>query len=449
MAQALNVELIRKYAAPVPRYTSYPTAPHFTPSVGAETYAQWLRELPDNSDISLYVHIPFCQALCWYCGCNTKATRRYEPVAGYLAALNAEIARVSQIVTGKHRIAHMHWGGGSPSLLRASDILSLGETLRQSFHIDAGTEFAVEVDPRDCTDERLDALHAAGVNRVSLGVQDFDELVQEAIGRKQSFEDTRRVIQGLRAHGIASVNVDLIYGLPMQTLESVGATVSKLIALDPDRVAIFGYAHLPQRLRHQRLIDTSTLPDAVARFKQAELMSQRLEDAGYVRIGLDHYAKPSDPLASGSISRNFQGYTSDGADILIGLGASSIGQLPQGFVQNVVSAADYGRRIAAGGLATARGRALTDEDRARGWVIKELMCSLSFSSSALRSRFPKEAPALVETAGSIVRHDPDAIVEATADGFVVPERGRPFLRSICARFDAYLATSQATHSAGV
>lgn len=445
----MQQDVIRKYAAPVPRYTSYPTAPHFSPRVDAQAYAQWLDELPAEIPLSLYAHVPYCSKLCWYCGCNTKATRRYGPVASYLDALKREIMMVAARVPQRHSVAHMHWGGGSPNILSAYDIRDLAAHLRQNFNCNRDMELAVEIDPRDFDEPRADALLDAGVTRISLGVQDFREDVQRAIGRMQSFADTERVIDAFRSRGVPSINIDLVYGLPLQTVESVDETIGQVITLSPDRVAIFGYAHLPERLRHQRLIDTGALPDAVMRFAQAGRMAERLVDAGYVRVGLDHYAKPGDSLASGAVSRNFQGYTSDGADILIGLGASSIGQLPQGFVQNVVSAADYGRRIAAGGLATARGRALTDEDRARGWVIKELMCSLSFSSSALRSRFPKEAPALVETAGSIVRHDPDAIVEATADGFVVPERGRPFLRSICARFDAYLATSQATHSAGV
>lgn len=446
----MDQELIRKYATPVPRYTSYPTAPHFTPRVTAETYERWLRALPAGSDISLYVHVPYCRSLCWYCGCNTKATRRYEPVAGYLASLGAEIARVSSLLPQKHRVSHLHWGGGSPSLLSAAHIRALATTLRSAFHMDEETEFAVEVDPRDCDATRIAALHAAGVRRISLGVQDFDPRVQAAIGRPQSLADTQAVVSAFRAHGIASINIDLIYGLPLQTLESVDDTVGKVIELAPDRVAIFGYAHLPQRLKHQRMIPTDLLPDAVARFAQAEHMARRLEAAGYVRIGLDHYARPGDPLARGAVNRNFQGYTSDSAETLIGLGASAIGQLPQGFVQNAVSPADYARQVAATGLATARGFELGNEDRARGWVIKELMCSLRFSTSALRARFPDEAAPLIRTAHDLLRNNQDALIEPTGDGFIVPERGRPFLRSVCARFDAYIgAMPQVRHSVGV
>lgn len=446
----MDHELIRRYAAPVPRYTSYPTAPHFTPGVTAATYEGWLRALPSASELSLYVHIPYCRSLCWYCGCNTKATRRYEPVSGYLASLSTEIARVSGLLPRNNRVSHLHWGGGSPSLLSAEDILTLAATLRGAFSIDEQTEFAVEVDPRDCDATRIEALQAAGVRRISLGVQDFDERVQAAIGRPQTFADTQAVVTAFRTRGIASINIDLIYGLPRQTQESVDDTVGKVVELAPDRVAIFGYAHLPQRLRHQRLIPTDLLPDAVARFAQADHMSRRLEAAGYVRVGLDHYARPSDPLARGAVNRNFQGYTSDGTETLIGLGASAIGQLPQGFVQNAVSPADYARQVAATGLATARGFELGDEDRARGWVIKQLMCSLRFSTSALRAKFPAEAGPLIRTAHDMLRDNRDALIEPTGDGFVVPEHGRPFLRSVCARFDAYIgAMPQARHATGV
>lgn len=441
---------VLRLSGPAPRYTSYPTAPHFKSAIGPATARNWLAELPDRARMSLYLHIPFCTELCWYCACTTKASRRYEPVAAYVDTLLKEIETVGRLLPKGAVAGHIHWGGGSPSMLKPADIHRILDTLRTHVTVAPDGEHAMEIDPRQATGALLDALVAEGFNRISLGVQDFDPRVQAAIGRPQSLADTQAVVSAFRAHGIASINIDLIYGLPLQTLESVDDTVGKVIELAPDRVAIFGYAHLPQRLKHQRMIPTGLLPDAVARFAQAEHMARRLEAAGYVRIGLDHYARPGDPLARGTVNRNFQGYTSDSAETLIGLGASAIGQLPQGFVQNAVSPADYARQVAATGLATARGFELGNEDRARGWVIKELMCSLRFSTSALRARFPDEAAPLIRTAHDLLRNNQDALIEPTGDGFIVPERGRPFLRSVCARFDAYIgAMPQVRHSVGV
>jgi oxygen-independent coproporphyrinogen-3 oxidase len=445
----VDADLIRRHAVPVPRYTSYPTAPHFTPAVSSAQYEQWLVELPQDEKLSLYVHIPYCSALCWYCGCNTKATRQYRPVANYLEALRREIAYVGSLMPSRHSVAHMHWGGGSPNILSAEDVATLAQALRTSFHLADDAEFAVEIDPRDLDAARAQALHDAGVTRVSLGVQDFHIEVQKAIGRMQSFADTARVVDTFRTRGIRSINIDLMYGLPLQTVESVDDTITQVISLAPDRIAIFGYAHLPERLRQQRLIPDALLPDMTARYAQAQHMAQRLVDAGYVRVGLDHFARPDDELAKATVNRNFQGYTSDTVETLIGLGASAIGQLPQGFVQNAVSSADYARSVSATGLATAKGLALTDDDRMRGWVIKELMCALAFSADALRARYGSAADHLVAIAEEALQEDRDGLLDRTDDGFRISERGRHFVRSICARFDAYLARSRARHSVGV
>ncbi|MDX2202262.1 MAG: oxygen-independent coproporphyrinogen III oxidase [Hyphomicrobiaceae bacterium] len=442
-------DLIRRHAVPVPRYTSYPTAPHFSADVGPARYEQWLVDLPQEERLSLYVHIPYCTSLCWYCGCNTKATRRYRPIASYLEALEREIAFVGSLMPARHAVAHMHWGGGSPNVLSPSDVTGLARRIRSSFQLAADLEFAVEIDPRDLDEARVTALCDAGVTRISLGVQDFHLEVQKAIGRMQSFEDTQRAIEAFRARGVGSINIDLMYGLPLQTLESVDDTIGQVIALAPERIAIFGYAHLPERMRQQRLIPDASLPDIFARYAQSSRMAARLIAAGYVRVGLDHFARPGDGLAAGTVNRNFQGYTSDDVETLIGLGASAIGQLPQGFVQNAVSPADYARRVMAGGLATAKGLALTDDDRMRGWVIKELMCTLAFSRARLRQRFGAKAAHLLAVADEVVAQDADGLVVPSPDGFAVTERGRHFVRSICARFDAHLARSRARHSVGV
>lgn len=446
----MKPEILHRYAAPVPRYTSYPTAPHFTTAVGPDAYAGWLRDLAPGSALSIYVHIPFCNQLCWYCGCTTKATRQYRPVADYIPALLEEVATVAGLLPSDRRMVHMHWGGGSPSILLPDDIRRLSDAITSRIERNPDAEFAVEVDPRHIDRMRVAAFSQAGVNRVSVGVQDFDPAVQRAINREQSVEMTRAAVDMFRDAGVRSINVDLVYGLPHQTRTSIERTVDEVIALAPDRIALFGYAHLPSRLPHQRLIEDDWLPGITERFAQANRAANRLVAAGYQRIGLDHFARPDDPLARGPVHRNFQGYTTDGADALLGLGASSIGKLPQGYVQNSSATAEYQRRVRGGGLATAKGRVLTDEDRARSFIIERLMCDLRFPAAELKARFPSRAEALLAEASELVASDTDCLVEADGSGgFRVTEKGRLFLRTICACFDAYLGQAQARHSVGV
>lgn len=441
--------LVKAYAAPVPRYTSYPTAPHFTNDIGAAEYAGWLEAVPEGARLSLYMHIPFCHSLCHYCGCNTKASRRYEPAAEYLSILEAEATNVGALLPQAHLVSHMHWGGGSPNFLTPDDIQRLAAKSQSTFRFAPDTEFAVELDPRYLTPEQVAAFHLSGVTRVSFGVQDFDEAVQVAINRLQSYEMTRTCIQQCRDAGIASINIDLIYGLPEQSESSIARTVEQVIALAPDRIAIFGYAHLPARFKHQGLIKSDALPGPVDRFRQARRAAMMLADAGYVAVGIDHFAKPEDALGGAGVRRNFQGYTTDPSDLLIGLGASSIGQLPQGYVQNAVGRGDYARRIAQRGLACARGKALTQDDRVRAHAIERLMCDLTFNACDLKRRFGAAAEPVIADARLLVEADTDGIVERTPSGFRVTDYGRPFTRSVCSVFDRYLHAGVARHSSGV
>ncbi len=445
----MSPEVVKRYSAAVPRYTSYPTAPHFSDAIGPEKYAAWLASLPARANLSLYLHIPFCDTLCWYCGCSTKAVQRYEPIATYLKSLTAETESVASRVPQDHRVTHIHWGGGSPSILQPDDILALADATQRHFHIDEGAEFAVEADPRGLSEARIAAFAAAGVTRASIGVQDFDARVQTAINRHQSFEATQAAIEALRAHGIDKINIDIVYGLPQQTRDSVEETVANVLELAPSRIAAFGYAHLPARLKHQRLIDEASLPDVVERFAQANRLAHLLTAAGYVRIGLDHYARPDDPLACGPVARNFQGYTTDAADALIGLGATAIGRLPEGYVQNCVPIAGYERLVAENGLATARGIRLSETDRMRGFVIERLMCDLAFPADELSRRFGDAALPILEEAHALVEADQDRLVERDGPAFRITERGRPFVRSIAACFDSYLDMGEARHSTGV
>lgn len=442
--------LAERYAAPVPRYTSYPTAPHFDACVGPREAAAWIGGLPANAALSLYVHIPFCRSLCWYCGCATTVANTPQPVAAYLSTLHAEIANVAALVPPSHRVVHVHWGGGSPNTLAAGEIGALAKLTRELFNLDDRAEFAVEVDPRFMDASRVAAFRRAGVNRVSIGVQDFDPAVQAAINRHQPYEMTRDVVTRLREAGIGSINIDLVYGLPGQTQASVARTLDLALELDPDRLAVFGYAHLPERIRHQQLIDSSTLPGPAGRLGQANRIARKLLAHGYVRVGLDHFAKPGDPLATGPVNRNFQGYTTDTADALIGFGASAISRFPQGYAQNAARVPDYHDRVATRGLATVRGIAFSDDDRIRGHVIERLMCDLAFSGTELAARFgAAAAEPLIEEARLVVESDRDGLVEPTPDGFRISDRGRSFVRSICACFDAYLEQSTARHAVGV
>lgn len=448
-------DITRLTAKPVPRYTSYPTAPHFHAGIQAEQYGQWLENLPESADLSLYMHIPFCDSLCWFCGCHTRITRRYEPVGFYLGGLIREIGMVARKVPGRATVSHIHWGGGSPTMLSAEDIRRLGAATREAFTLNPGCEFAVEIDPRGLDQARVDALAEIGLTRVSLGVQDFDPEVQWAINREQSFEETQRVAGAFRAHGVASLNIDAIYGLPYQTEARLLATLEKVVSLNPDRIALFGYAHVPWMKKHQEMIPPEALPGIEERFIQAESAARFLVESGYIRVGIDHFAKPADALAvatrKGRLRRNFQGYTVDPADALIGFGASAISSLPQGYTQNEPTTGRYLALVAEGKLPTARGVALTPEDRLRRAVIEALMCQMELDERVLAS---SDAPEALKAEIRVEMEDfreevHRGWVKRTRGGLIVTEAGRPFLRLIAARFDAYLARTAGRHSVAV
>jgi oxygen-independent coproporphyrinogen-3 oxidase len=448
----LNASLLDKYAGPVPRYTSYPTAPHFDAGVASGEYGLWLDELAPGTRVSLYVHIPFCDRLCWFCACHTRHTLRYEPIAAYLGSLRREIEMVASLLR-QARVAALHLGGGSPTMLRPEDMVGLAGHLRDCFAFETDAEISVEMDPNDLDDGRYDALADIGMTRASLGVQDFDPVVQAAINRLQTFEQTKSVVDAVRARGVRSVNCDLLYGLPFQTLATLERTVCDIVSLDPDRIALFGYAHVPWMKRHQRMIAGDSLPGVHQRFLQMSHAAALLRQAGYVPIGIDHFARPHDRLAvasrQGRLHRNFQGYTADDAPVLIGLGASAIGRLPQGYVQNIPATGEYRRMADAGGLAAVRGFALKPEDRLRAHVIERLMCDFRFSFADLVERFGARAETVVAEARSIAAADGDGLCGIDADGFFVTEAGRPFCRSVASFFDAYLGAGRGRHSIAV
>jgi oxygen-independent coproporphyrinogen III oxidase len=444
--------LLQKFSGAVPRYTSYPTAPHFHEGIGNGVYRQWLRALGDGQTLSLYLHIPYCDRLCWFCACHTKHTLKYEPIRAYLTSLKREIAEIGRNVSKDAVVTAVHFGGGSPTMLLPEDMTALMGDLRAAFTFSDSVEISVEMDPNDLDEPRYDALAAIGMTRASLGVQDFNPKVQETINRIQTFEQTRSVVEAVRARGVRSVNCDVLYGLPYQTLETLRETISDIVSLGPDRIALFGYAHVPWMKKHQKMIPEAALPDTVERFRQMQEAARMLVEAGYQPIGIDHFAKPDDSLAiaerNGELRRNFQGYTDDPANALIGLGASSIGQLPQGYVQNMHATSEYQRMVDETGLAAVRGIALTDGDRMRAWVIERLMCNFGFSIAELRSLYPRIAETVIAEARGAARDLPE-VCRLDGDDFLLTDDGRPFARSVAAVFDVYLANGKGRHSLAV
>lgn len=447
----MKTEDILRHSAAVPRYTSYPTAPHFHAGIDADIYAAWLGKLKPDARISLYLHIPFCDRLCWFCGCHTKQVQRYDPVKTYLEALFAEIDTVSRHLDGKGVVTAIHLGGGSPTMVAPEDMATLRAHLNGAFTIAPDAEISIEIDPNDMYDERYDGLKAFGLTRASLGVQDFAEKVQKAINRPQGFEETKAVVDRVRAMGVTSVNLDVLYGLPHQTLDSLSATTKQVLSMQPDRIALFGYAHVPWMKKHQTMIDESALPDQPMRFEQAQLAAKIILDAGYVQIGIDHFARPQDGLAEalekGRLKRNFQGYTTDAAEVLIGLGASAIGQLPQGHIQNMPATNEYMRLAREGRLPVVRGLEMNDDDRLRGAVIERLMCDFGFSRPAMCLRFGDAAQQIFREADILVAEG--EFLERKGDRYEIKPEMRLFARQAAARFDAYIGKGTARHSVAV
>ena len=442
-------ELVRRSA---PRYTSYPTAAQFEPGVGPELYEDWLRSLAGRAaSASLYLHVPFCRSICHYCACSTRATRRDEPILSFADRLRREIEMVAER-TGPLHVGHIHWGGGTPNLLPPDVFDVLVGDLCARFDIAADAEHAVELDPRLVTRDGARRLKASGVTRASLGVQDFDESVQRAIGREQPFSVVRDAVSALCAAGVARFNFDLIYGLPRQTMASIRETARLAASLGPDRIALFGYAHVPWFRANQRLIDEAALPAPSERLDLAETARETLQAAGYAPVGIDHFARPAEALPQaareGRLRRNFQGYTTDRADALIGFGASAIGRLPGGFAQNAPDAAGWARAIDAGRFATARGRVLTPDDRLRGDVIEGLMCAFEVDLEEIAHAHGREPSVF---AADLAKLRP--LVEQEflrVEGWRVEiTRDAPILaRIVASAFDAYLGAG-ARHSLAV
>lgn len=447
----MSESILEKYGeARLPRYTSYPTAPRFSPAIASGSYGDWLEQLPANDPVSLYLHIPFCRSMCWYCGCHTTITRQDRPILDYLTVLRDEIRIVARRIPHHLPAGEVHFGGGTPTIISPVEFLSLMDLLRDCYGFSDRTRVAIEIDPRRLSPEMARTLGEAGVTRASLGVQSFDPVVQKAINRIQTQRQTADATDNLRRSGVGSINFDLIYGLPHQTVQSCIDTAKAAIAMLPDRFAVFGYAHIPSFKKHQRMIDEAALPDSAARNAQAEAIAATLAAAGYRQIGLDHFALPDDDLVkvqgAGRLRRNFQGYTTDNCETLIGFGASAIGRMKDGYVQNEVAPGLYAQHIVSGQLATAKGYRLTGEDALRAEIIERLMCDFRANVGAICRTHGVDPSELLAGNGRLKELAEDGVA-TIADGVVhVSLEHRFVVRAVAAAFDAYFDQSMRTHS---
>ncbi|WP_417523702.1 oxygen-independent coproporphyrinogen III oxidase [Marinovum sp.] len=439
------------FDAKVPRYTSYPTAPQFSAEVGPDHFSRWLAAVPPGGEVSLYVHVPFCRRLCWFCACRTQGTQSDAPVRAYLETLLTELRLIKAALPEGLRLSRLHWGGGTPTLLAPDMMAELAQAIFEVAPMSPQGEFSVEIDPNEIDAARLDVLVAMGMTRASIGVQDFDPAVQETIGRRQSFELTRDVCEMLRARGVASLNADILYGLPHQTRERIADSVQKLLSLSPDRVALYGYAHVPWMARRQALIPEEALPSPEARLDLFETARRLFLADGYDEIGIDHFAAPHDGLAeaarAGRLRRNFQGYTDDTAEVLIGVGASSISRFPQGYAQNAPSTGRHTAAIREGRFSTARGHVFDAEDRLRGRMIEALMCDFRIDAGEMAERFGLDRAGFDRLVAPLVARF-GTLVQVTEAGLFVPEEARPLTRMMARALDSY-DLSLAGHSAAV
>lgn len=443
--------LIEKYDGRAPRYTSYPTAVQFTPEVTPEDYAGWLRSLPDDEAVSLYIHVPFCSRLCWYCACNTRAVNTHGPVAAYVLYLERELLTVHKALGRRRlRVASVHFGGGTPNMLRPIEFRSIMAALSAGFRFAGSLEVAAELDPEILTREWVATASVNGLSRASLGVQNLDRKVQAAVNRIEAIDHIADCVRWLRDGGVSSINMDLMYGLPHQTVANTLATVDSLMTLRPDRISLFGYAHVPWMKPHQKLIEEAALPGASERLDQFDAAAERLASEGYVRIGMDHFALPEDDLclaqAEGRLHRNFQGYTTDTAGVLIGMGPSAIGSLPQGYVQNAGQERDWRKALDQDQLPVAKGVALSADDRLRAEIIERLMCDFAVDLGEVCARDGRSPRKLVHEIASLETFAADGLVELDGYRVQVTEAGRLVVRSICAVFDVYFRAAEGRHS---
>lgn len=439
------------FDARVPRYTSYPPATQFNSGVDAGMVGGWFDAIPEGAAISLYVHVPFCRRLCWFCACRTQGTQSLDPVIAYVDTVLAELALLRARLPRGVRLSRLHWGGGTPTLLPPDQMRRLADAIFDAVPMADSAEFSVEIDPSEIDASRMAVLAAAGMNRASIGVQDFDPGIQDAIGRIQGFDLTKRSVDLIRGHGIASLNADILYGLPHQERTRISETVQKLLALGPDRVALYGYAHVPWMSKRQVMIPDDALPGNEDRLMLFDTARALFLADGYDAIGIDHFARPGDGLAraqrAGRLRRNFQGYTDDGADVLLGLGASSISRFPQGYAQNAPATGAYTAAVRDGRIPVARGHAFVPEDLWRGRMIESLMCDFGIDAGEMVLDYGMTA-AQLQAALAPVAARFAGVVQTGPFGLRITPEGRPLARMVANMLDAYVA-APTSHSSAV
>ncbi len=438
--------------ARVPRYTSYPTAPHFHAGIDGTRWDAWLGETDLTKPVSLYVHVPFCAKLCWYCGCNTDIIKTDAPVADYLDLLLREITRTADLLPGRAKVSHLHFGGGSPNTLPVEAFHRLMDAIEARFDFAPQAERAIELDPRGLDLDRVKAYAARGIDRASIGVQDLDPQVQKAIHRIQPLATVTRAVERLRANGIEAINFDLLYGLPLQSVATMEKTIAEVLALDPARIALFGYAHVPWMKKYQKALERYTLPGQSERAVLASAARAALE-AVYEPIGIDHFARPDDALAlaakSGTLRRNFQGYTTDLAETLISFGPSAISETAQGYAQNEPDVRRWSALAQGGQSSVYRGIELIEEDRLRRAVIERLMCDLSVDLDAMAARYQADPAIFMPALERLEVYAADGMVEIEGWRVSVPDEARMAVRSVASAFDAWLTSDGARHAAAV
>lgn len=438
--------LIDKYDKAGPRYTSYPTAPQFTPDFTAQDLrAEIAREnaaFPDKP-LSLYFHLPFCESVCFFCGCNVTFTSDRKRPAPYIDLLFREMDTIAAQIAPGRRVEQLHWGGGTPTFFDPEQLGLLWAGIQERFTFAPGAEIGLEVDPRETSTAHMDALAKAGFNRLSMGLQDFDPQVQKAVNRIQPHDITKRVIDQGRERGFQSVSVDLIYGLPFQTVQSFEATIHKVIALDPDRIALFNFAYLPEMIKHQKAIKVDDLPSPSVKLDILRMAITLFTQSGYRYIGMDHFAKPDDPMCraqdAGTLYRNFQGYTTHKGCDLFAFGVSSISQIGHSYSQNLKNIHDYEKQIVEGGMATQRGILLSGEDRLRHSLIMHLLCHFEVSYQQIEQEFSIDFQShFADALDSLAPMRADGLVEWDSERLRVTPLGRLLVRNICMPFDEYL-----------
>ena len=437
----------------LPRYTSYPTAVAFEAAADESEARRWLASTRADQTISAYVHVPFCKRMCWYCGCHTSVFHEYDRVRAFHGTLTREVDLWADGLGPHAGAAHLHFGGGSPNALAPQDFIDLTKHLARRLRLRRDAEVAAELDPGMLTPEFIAACGEAGVTRVSLGVQTFDPEVQAKVNRIQPFEMVAGAVEGLRKAGVGAINFDLMYGLPGQSPEIVAASVEAAVTLRPDRVAVFGYAHVPWMKKHQVMIKEADLADVDGRWAQAEAADAALRAAGYVRLGLDHYALPDDPLAlaarTGALRRNFQGYTDDPAPVLTPIGPSAIGRFNQGFIQNAIPTDVWGREVEAGRLPVARILRVTPEDELRAEVIERLMCDLAVDVAGICEAHGFAPDALDAGVGAAAALEPEGLCQIDGRRLRIPEEAHRIMRVVAACFDAHLPAAPTRHARAV